>query len=329
MQLLPYVFIAMGRSGTTWVAEVMNRHPCVYNAREQACATTMKYSTRIDPGAGFNRRWDDLLPSGAYFDLGTPAMPCEQFENHWHYKDGSAFHVCTPGAFGVRAHAAKVEEKKMREAASSCAAFAIGGKCQPDRDLNNTNTTAFEALLRSQTPAARVVYMVRNNSLDWVIAAGNAKGSHKRAVKVDAEHFARMVHKKRAHDEQDFRAMRDAAARARVPFLSLVYEELCADRRKLHALFQFLGVADDSDDARAMTAALVTADGDKRAKVHARTHRQEFGNYDEVKAAFEKVGLERYLQDETCSVTPSPSIALQTEARSRTKQNAAAKRPRK
>ena len=180
----------------------------------------------------------------------------------------------------------------MREAASSCAAFAIGGKYS--LTATTTNTTAFEHCCAAGAGGARG-FMVRNNSLDWVIAAGNAKGSHKRAVKVDAEHFARMVHKKRAHDEQDFRAMRAAAARARVPFLSLVYEELCADRRKLHALFQFLGVADDSDDARAMTAALVTADGDKRAKVHARTHRQEFGNYDEVKAAFGGWTL-RYLQ---------------------------------
>ena len=315
MRTIPFVFIAMGRSGTTWLCELMNRHPCVHCAGEQACGS-MRLSTSLnvnpDPAASLNR-WDDLLPSGAYFELGSPAMPCEQFAGRFHHADGSPWNICPPnGENSIHAFAAS--KPKVREKASKCEVLALGGKCQPDRDLNATNTTAFEAMLRSQTPGARVVYMVRNNSLDWLIAAGHLRGADTSAQTVDVPHFVKLLQKKREHDDKYFHAMHRAASRAGVPFLPLVYEELCANRASAHTLFQFLGVADDYDDTRNMIAELASADSDKHAKKHLRTHRQEIKNFHELEAELKKVGLERHLQDETCSVKPSPSVLLKKKS---------------
>lgn len=142
--ILPYAFIAMGHSGTTWLMSVLNRHPCVHCAGEDSC-NAMKRSTNLigdGPKASFGR-WDDLLPSNAYFDLNTPILPCEQFDGRW-----NGYHACPPQGGKIR-HPASVRESAAmfkNAAFSSCENFAIGGNCkchwQPDRDMNVTNTTA-------------------------------------------------------------------------------------------------------------------------------------------------------------------------------------------
>jgi len=309
MHVIPFVFIAMGRSGTTWMSEVMNRHPCVYSAGEWPCVA-MKRSTSLNPNLAQNapmNRWEDLLPSGAFFDLGTAAMPCAQFDGRWRHADGSPYVVC-PGNnpnLSVRLGAAP----KMRDA-SSCTTFAIGAKCQPDRDLNTTNTSAFEAMLRSQTPPARVVYMVRNNSLDWIAAAGGMKGAEGKAITVNATNLVKSMKEKIKADAIHLDALQAAAQRASVPFLTLKYEDVCVNRSALHTLFRFLEVAGDGAEDLAAIAKLAAADNDSHAKKHLRTHRQEIANYGAIEAALAEVGLSRYLRDEACSVTPAPSIVL-------------------
>ena len=115
-------------------------------------------------------------------------------------------------------------------------------------------------------------------------------------VRLDTRTLAARLRNATRQDGLYRAALEAAAAQARVPFLHVVYEELCARPDGFAAVFRFLGLAADEAQTRAAVAKVATR------KVHTMPKAALIANYAEVRQSLAEAGLGWYLRDEDCTL---------------------------
>jgi hypothetical protein len=196
-------------------------------------------------------------------------------------------------------------QQNMRHCAAS-EIIAVGAKCGADRDLAITSTWDKEGRtsrlkqlllsIQNTTSVPRIIFMYRNNTLDWVVAAGAAKGSDHQRVPLRTNGLIDRLKQKMKDDQLMLTELQHFATVNNFSFMTAVYEHLCSNRNEeMTKIYHFLGLRNQS------LIDIANAKPDDTVKKHTHSHREMFTNYNEVETLLTKAGLQGFLRDEECS----------------------------
>jgi hypothetical protein len=265
--ILPYVLIVVGRSGSSWLCSRIAAHPCGACYQEDPCALMSRHVVKNDKNVNAGSYW---LAKGEH-------------------------------EFSMTRNYEKYSNKLQRCPIPS--PLVLGAKCGPDRDVNITDDwdvqgrkARFVEMLK-RVNSSKIIYMYRNNTLDWFLASGGAPGSEKHSVDIDVVKLISKIKNKMKFDQLVEQELKQAALENNMPFHTVVYENVCSNPNvEMEELYQFLGLHN------ATLNDLANAVPDKAPKRHTMTHKSMFKNYNAVHAALQKHGLEEFLKDEKCTM---------------------------
>lgn len=254
--VVPYLMLSAGKSGSTWLATMLNLVPCSFNAAEDSCPVLHTElggrNTSLPPGSFF---WQDekrIDGPRANWTIEPDLEP-------------NTLWTRTTAGYGVHM-ASRIQSQSIQkrlhqnlESTASCRFIAEGGKCafcadwtcawmSPVKLQDNTLFDArFAALLLSRPQLAlpvRLVHLVRRNALDWVLSQpGYGKHKHgSETVDWDAKDLLRGVQRKLHSDRFTGAWLYETTSRVGTPYYQAYFEDICATSDAFNRLLTFLSV---------------------------------------------------------------------------------------
>ena len=275
LKVIPFIMVVIGRTGSSFFCRRIHSHPCAYCFQEDPCHEMAEL-------VAMRKAEDSIEPSKFWFKHEDPKRNSisQLWTNFQQIHTGEA-HTCPTG-------------NKL----------VLGAKCGADRDLQlddkwieEGREAKFESVI-SSVKGTHVIYLYRNNSLDWWSAIGHAKGSDTHAVHVDAKNMVKQLKDKMAWDARIGKELKDLTTKYNHPYMTVMYEDLCTKRNSIMGdVYRFLGLTNQTQ------IDMANAVPEKQVKKHQRKHKDMYKNYDEVVHALREGGLEAFLEDEECTTS--------------------------
>jgi len=310
--VVPYLMLTAGKSGSSWLATMLNRVQCSFNVGEYSCPVlhTELGSRNIS------------LPPGSFFWQREKRI--DGLRANWTIEpelEANPLYMNSRAAYGanitIYSHSRLYNDSAST---SACRLVAEGGKCafcadwtcgwmDPVKLQANTLFDArFAALLLSRPQPhlalpVRLVHLVRRNALDWVLAQPGFGRKHSPGKVVwEAKDLLRAVQKKLHSDMFSGTWLSEMANRLGSPYYQTYYEDLCATTDAFNRLLAFLSVPEvDVHELRQHNTA-VSQGNKSKAEVRSFRERLEETTYQELYELLSQVKLSHLLDDEPCTL---------------------------